>query len=96
MYRGKITEDEIVRDWTLSSPDKMLIEKINNAYRLWVSIQICSLRLFGQFFSQPNDLESRIIAYIRKQLNLSMTGTVESPQRDATCTEYKKLIFEHL
>ena len=96
MYRGKITEDEIVRDWTLSPPDKMLIGKINSAYRLWVSIQICSLRLFGQFFSHPNDLESRIIAYICKQLNLSMTGTVESPQRDATRTEYKKLIFEHL
>jgi hypothetical protein len=96
LYRDRITEDEIIRDWTLTSQDRMVIAKLNKIYRLWFSIQLCSLKLFGQFFNHTNDLESRIIGYLCKQLDLPIVGTVENPHRDATRTEYKKIIFEHL
>lgn len=96
LLRDRISEDEIIRDWTLGPDDQILISKVNKIYRLWFSIQLCSLKLFGQFFNHPNDLESRIIGYLCKQLDLAIMGTVESPQRDATRTDYKKIIFEHL
>ena len=96
MLRDKISEDEIIRDWSLEAQDETLLRKITKEYRLWFAVQVCSLRLLGQFFNHPNDLESRVIGHLCKQLRLPMTGTVESPQRDATRTDYKKMIFDHL
>lgn len=96
MSRGKITEDEIIRDWTLGPEDRMVVAKLNKAYRLWFSVQLCSLKLFGQFFNHPNDLDTSILGYLCRQLKLPIVSTVKSPHRDATRTEYKKQIFEYL
>lgn len=91
-----LSEDEIIRDWSLNQKDKLFIGKFKGQYRLWIYLQICALRLFGQLLENPNTLDSRIIGYACKTLDLSIIGTVDIPSRDATRTEHKKLIFEHL
>lgn len=86
----------MIRDWTLSQRDLILVQKINKSHRLWMAVQIGSLRLFGQFLNNPNNLPSEIISYLCKQLSIPIVATVIIPQRDATRTEQKKLIFDHL
>ena len=93
---SKLSENEIIRDWSLSKDDLAIVLKINKQHRLWLGIQICSLRLFGQFLNKPNQLASEIIVYICKQISIPIVVTVEMPQRDATKSQHKKLIFEYL
>ncbi len=91
-----LTEDEIIRDWSLSHDDNTFILKFNKNYRLWIYLQVCSLKLFGELLDNPNTLDSQIIGYACKSINLPMAATVQIPDRDATRTEHKKQIFEHL
>jgi hypothetical protein len=92
----KFSEEEIIRDWTLSQENLSLLSTLNKQYRLWVAVQLCSLKLFGQFVNNPNELASEIIAYLCKQTSSEITATVAIPLRDATKTAHKKLIFKHL
>ncbi|MBA8666544.1 DUF4158 domain-containing protein [Holosporaceae bacterium 'Namur'] len=94
--QANLSEDEIIRDWSLSLEDRLFVRNFSNQYRLWVYLQICALRLFGQLLGNPNTLDARIIGYACKSLGLSIIGTVNTPSRDATRTEHKKLIFEYL
>lgn len=93
---GVLSEDEIIRDWSLSHSDKIFISKFNKNYRLWLYLQLCALKLFGQLLENPNTLNIQIIGYACKALDLPITATVKIPGRDATRTEHKKQIFEHL
>jgi len=92
----RISEDEIIRDWRFNKKDLSVVLTLNKPHRLWVAVQMCSLKLFGQFLDNPNDLASEIISYICKQLAVPITVRVEIPKRDATRTAHKKLIFNHL
>lgn len=94
--RTSLTEDEIIRDWSLNNADNLFVMKFNKNYRLWIYIQICALRLFGQLLDNPNRLESKVIGYACKTLNLPIVATIDIPDRDATRTEHKKLIFDYL
>ncbi len=96
MNKHNISEDEIIRDWSFSQTDLALINKFNKEYRLWIASQIGSLKLFGQFLNNPNELASEIIAYICRQVKMPITVTISIPQRDGTRTEHKKVIFNHL
>ncbi|NQY75280.1 MAG: DUF4158 domain-containing protein, partial [Candidatus Margulisbacteria bacterium] len=91
-----LTEDEIVRDWSLDQNDKIFVKKFTKSYRLWVYLQLCSLRLFGQILEIPNTLNSQIIGYACKMLELPIVATVPISNRGSTRTDHKKLIFEHL
>lgn len=93
---NKISEDEIIRDWSLKAEDKSFVVKFNRSYRLWIYLQLCSLRCFGQMLENPNTLDSQIVGYACKSLNLPITATIAIPERDATRSEQKKQIFEHL
>lgn len=61
-----------------------------------MAVQLCALKLFGQFINNPNELASEIIAYLCKQISFEITATVAIPQRDNTRTTHKKLIFKRL
>lgn len=91
-----LTEDEIIRDWSLDQNDKTFVRKFNNNYRLWVYLQLCSLRLFGQLLENPNTLNSQVIGHACKALELPIVATVPISDRGSTKTDHKKLIFEHL
>lgn len=94
--RTALTEDEIIRDWSLNNADNAFVVKFNKSYRLWIYLQLCALRLFGQLLDNPNRLDSQIIGYACKALKLPIVATVNIPDRDATRTEHKKLIFDYL
>jgi len=92
----KFSEEEIIRDWSLGQEDLALLSTLNKQYRLWVAVELCSLKLFGQFISNPNELTSEIIAYLCKQISFEITATVAIPRRNNTRTTHKQLIFKHL
>jgi TnpA family transposase len=94
-YLG-LSEEEIVRDWSLGAKDLLFVNKFRKQYQLWIYLQFCSLKLFGQLFNNPNELDMRIIGHACKSLQLDIIGTVKMPDRDATRSGYKKLIFNHL
>jgi hypothetical protein len=50
------SDEEMVRDWTLSVSDIEEVEKYRKSFRLFVAIQLCSVRLYGRFLNQVHDL----------------------------------------
>ena len=94
--RASLSEDEIIRDWSLTTDDKRFVGKFKTQYRLWIYLQVCALRMFGQLLENLNALDSRIVGHACNTLNLPILDTVEIPSRNATRTEYKKQIFDHL
>ena len=91
-----LSEDEVIRDWSLHAEDLAFVKKFRKHYQLWVYLQICYLKLLGQLLDNPNTLDTRIIGHACKSLKLDIIGTVEVPERDATRTDYKKSIFTQL
>lgn len=63
------SDEEMAKDWTLSKQDKEEINKYRKNYRLFISIQICSIRLYGRFLKQVNELSPRIVSYLGRQLS---------------------------
>ena len=96
MKHTGLSEDEIIRDWSLHAEDLAFVKKFRKQYQLWVYLQVCSLKLLGQLLENPNVLDTQIIGHACKSLLLNLVGTVEVPERDATRTDYKKSIFTHL
>ena len=43
------SDEEMARDWTLSEGDKAEIGKYWKNSRLFVAVQLCSIRLYGRF-----------------------------------------------
>ncbi len=95
-WQSQICDDEIIRDWSLNSVGISFVRKFRKQYQLWIYLQVCALKLLGQLLDNPNTLDTRIIGHACKSLEMEIVGTVEIPTRDATKTDYKKLIFEHL
>lgn len=91
-----LSEDEIIRDWSLNADDLTFVKNFRKQYQLWCYLQVCALKLFGQLLDNPNTLDTRIIGHSCKVLVLDIVGTVNVPARDATRTDYKKSIFSHL
>ena len=86
----------MVRDWTLSASDIEEVEKYRKSFRLFVAIQLCSVRLYGRFLNQVNDLSPHIINYLGQQLDLPPSLAVEVPERKATYTDHRQNIMTYL
>ena len=82
-----LSEDEIVRDWSIGDDDKMFVTKFSSDYQLLIYLQLCSLRLFGELLENPNNIDNRIIAYVCKILQIPIVATVKTPKRRATKAE---------
>ena len=54
------SDEEMVRDWTLSKADKKEVSRYRTRSRLFIAIQLCSVRLYGRFLTEVNDLSPRI------------------------------------
>ncbi len=80
----RFSDEEMVRDWTLSRRDCQMVNKYRKQYRLSIAIQLCAMRLYGRFLNQLHDLSSRVVSYLSSQLDLPPTLTVEVPEREAT------------
>ncbi len=90
------SEEQLVRDWTLSEKDREKVNTFRKVFRLFIAIQICSVRLYGRFLYQVHDLSPHIINYLDQQLALPPSLAVEVPERKSTFTKYRQKILKHL
>lgn len=91
-----LSDEELVKDWTLSEDDRQEISRYREQYRLSVAIQICTVRVHGRFLNQVHDLSPHIINHLGKQLNLPPSLTIQLPERKATIVEHRHNILQHL
>lgn len=90
------SDEELARDWTLSNADKEEISNYRKIFRLHIAIQICSVRLYGRFLSQVNDLSPQIANYLGQQLELPPSLVIQTPEREATYLEHRQNVLKHL
>ena len=86
----------MVKDWTLSESDREEIRKYRKNFRLFIAIQICSVRLYGRFLNQVHDLSPHIVNYLGQQLALPPSLAIDAPQRKATYTDHRQNILKYL
>jgi hypothetical protein len=92
----EFSDEEMARDWTLSTEDKTELDKYRRASRLFVSIQLCAMRLYGRFLVEVNELSPRIVNYLNTQLALPPSLSIAIPKREATFSEQRKNILSYL
>ena len=92
----RFSDEEMVRDWTLSASDIEEVEKYRKNFRLFIAIQLCAVRLYGRFLNQVHDLSPHIINYLGQQLDLPPSLGVEVPERKATYTDHRQNIMAYL
>lgn len=90
------SDEQMVMDWTLTELDREEIGKYRKSFRLFIAIQICSVRLYGRFLNPVHDLSPYIINYLGQQLSLPPSLAIEVPERKATYTEHRQNILQHL
>ena len=96
MLPQRFSDEEMVRDWTLSRRDCQVVNKYRKQYRLGFAIQLCAMRLYGRFLNQLHDLSPRVISYLSSQLDHPPTLTVDVPEREATLLERRNNILKYL
>ncbi len=94
--KKKLTQELIIKHWTLSEEDKNEIKSVKVEFRIYLSIQLCSLRSRGKFIQYCNDIPAEVINYLTKQLLLPPTLVVNEPYRKATITEHRQKLLSYL
>ena len=92
----QFSDEEMIKDWTLSISDLEEIRKYRKNSRLYIAIQLCTVRLYGRFLAKIEELSPRIITYLVSQLKLSPSLTVAIPEREATYLKHRKNILKYL
>jgi hypothetical protein len=92
----KFSDEELTRDWMLTGHDLQEIGKYRKNSRLFISVQICSISLYGRFINEVDVFSPRIVNYLNGQLGQSPSLTIKPPDREATYIEYRKNILDHL
>ncbi|MEC9531289.1 DUF4158 domain-containing protein [Escherichia marmotae] len=95
-YAQDFSDEEMVRDWTLTTSDLLEIERYRARFRLFISLQICAVRLYGRFIQDIGSVSPRIVSYLNNQLSLPPSLTVASSEREATLAEQRKNILTYL
>ncbi|EFB2860134.1 DUF4158 domain-containing protein, partial [Escherichia coli] len=96
MLPQDFSDEEMARDWTLTTSDLLEIERYRARFRLFISLQICAVRLYGRFIQDIGSVSPRIVSYLNNQLSLPPSLTVASPEREATLAEQRKNILTYL
>jgi TnpA family transposase len=89
------SDEEMVRNWTLSENDKIEINKFRKIFRPFIAIQLCTIRLYGRFLKNIHDLSPQITNYLNFQLGLPPLLTIIVPEREATYLEQRKKILSY-
>jgi hypothetical protein len=66
-----LSDEEIAMDWTLSKADRVEISQYRKNSRLFIAIQLCTVRLYGRFVAEANNLSPRIVRYLNTQVDLT-------------------------
>jgi len=90
------SDEEMARDWTLSENDQQEIGKYRKDYRLFIAVQLCTLRLYGRFLSEVNEVSPRIVNYLNTQLDLPPSLVIRTPDRPATYSEHRTNLLNYL
>lgn len=96
MFKKEFSDEELARDWTLSSQDKLIVSKYRRNSRLLFAIQLWAVRLCGRFLKDISHVSPRILNYLNKQLDLPPSLAIEVPEREATLSRQRKDILNHL
>jgi len=96
LFDRDYSDEEMVRDWTISESDIWLVNSFNINSRLFVALQLCVIRISGRFTNDFENLSPRIINYLNKQLKLPPSLKLNKPSRKATVTRQRKKILNHL
>lgn len=96
MVPQEFSDEEMIRDWTLSEEDKQELNNYRKSYRTFVALQICAIRLYGRFINNVSVISIKIINYLNQQLNLPPMLSVTPPEREATFSEQRRNILEYL
>ncbi|WP_052441990.1 DUF4158 domain-containing protein [Vibrio hyugaensis] len=96
MLPQDFSDEEMVRDWTLSKADQTEVKRYRTSSRLFIAVQLCAVRLYGRFLLEVNDLSPRIVSYLNNQLSLPPSLTINVPSRDATFSDQRKNILTYL
>ena len=67
------SDEEMVRDWTLSPSDIAEIAKYRHNFRLFIAIQLCAVRLYGRFLNHVHELSPHIISYLTNGVSFIQT-----------------------
>ncbi|MDW3651884.1 MAG: Tn3 family transposase [Bacteroidia bacterium] len=92
----QFSEEEMIRDWTLSEVDKAQLMSVQMNYQLFIALQLLAVKLYGRFLRDVNHLSPRISSYLCTQLGQPPSLFVEYPDRKATLSKYRKQILTHL
>jgi len=91
------SQDELARDWTLSSLDFIEVSRCRGgSNRLRFAVQLCVLRKFSRFLASYNLVPVRIVNHLSKQIDLPPTLRLEEPERDTTEYDHQQRIREYL
>lgn len=91
------TDEELARDWTLTSSDLIETRKCrgaDNKHRF--AIQLCALRTLGRFAGDYESVPVRVVNHIGTQLGLAATLFIKAPARPATDTGHVQRARAHL
>lgn len=89
----EFSDEEMIRDWTLSKDDKQELNNYRKSYRTFVALQVCAIRLYGCFINNVSVISIKIINYLNQQLGLPPMLSVAPPEREATCSEQRRNIL---
>lgn len=91
------SDDELVRDWTLSPEDLVEVRRCRGAVnRHRFALQLCALRNFGRFVRNYESVPIRIVNHLGAQLGLPPVLLLEGAGRAATETDHAHRIRRHL
>ena len=63
----EFSDEELARDWTLSSADLKFLASFNRRYRVLNAIHCQSIRLYGRFLNEVDRLAPKIVTYLAQQ-----------------------------
>lgn len=96
MRLEEFSDEELVRDWTLTEGDKTELTRYRRAARLWMAAQLCAVRLYGRLIQPTSDISPRVLSYLSKQLELPPSLGIGLPDREATMLERRKNLLSYL
>jgi hypothetical protein len=91
------SEEELARNWTLTEADNAQVARCRgDDNRRRFALQICVLRQYGRFLEDYHQVPVRILNHINRQIQLPPALSLRAPERNATETEHRERIREHL
>ncbi len=92
----EFSDEEMARDWTLSEADRTELGRHRTTFRLFLAVQLCTVRLYGRFLQPVHELSPRIVNYLGSQLGLPPSLTIETPDRKATSADQRQHLLDYL